>query len=133
MSLILLKHYDFSVDEANRRFIKLSRSDPSFKLHRDPSGKGYLQVTHLLSYVGYVRLLIHSADVVLPQRLLEYPWRPAYNQFALIDLFTKEFEMSLADQDKGLSLPSHVIDAFPVSVQWSKPRPQELTAFQIPN
>ena len=132
-TLIRLKHYDITVDEAKRRFIKLFRSDSSFKDHRDPSGKGYLQVTHLLSYVGYVRLFIRSADLVLPQRLLEWPWRPSYNQFALFDLFTKEFDMSLADQDKGLPLPSHVIDAFPVSVQWSKPRPQELTAFQVPN
>jgi len=105
-TLVRLKHDNITVDEAKRRFIKLFRSDSSFKDHRDPSGKGYLQVTHLLSYVGCVRLFIRSADVVLPQRLLEYPWRPSYDQFALFDLFTEEFGMRLYDQDKGLSLPS---------------------------
>src|SRR3569833_1358897 len=40
-TLIRLKHYDITVDEAKRRFIKLSRSDPSVKHHRDPSGKGF--------------------------------------------------------------------------------------------
>lgn len=48
-TLFRLEHGDITVDEAHRRFTELSRSDRDFKRHRDPSGKGYLQVTHLFS------------------------------------------------------------------------------------
>jgi hypothetical protein len=106
-TLVRLQYFDITIDEAQRRFIKLFRSDSSFKNHRDPSGKSYLQVTYLLSFVGCAHLFIHNADDVLPKRLLEYPWNPSTYQFVLFDLFTKEFGMSLADQDKGSLLPSH--------------------------
>jgi hypothetical protein len=95
-TLFSLRYGEISLQETERRFRSLARSDPTFRTHEDPSGTSYVQVSWRLCNLNISRMFVTNT---LEKALVDKgPWIKE-NEFRLLQLLVCELGVSLQRED----------------------------------